>query len=215
MRRFILLLLLSSSVPLVRGIGQSAAKPAGLNAEPFMFKGNSLGMTLDAFKASNNQGKVWVASGAPNWRGKPRKGMEREVPTPLCTDEMRGFPGDNETLAMVPDEVFCNPAPAEINPEARMVAGNPVAQYPIIKSAFQTKYGPAPSRSEVGFQNGFGARWTGEVLLWNRSTQTLMLYEGGKNGPGQDEFDPVGSSSATFTDGALAPHLAPAQKPDF
>jgi hypothetical protein len=162
--------------------------------------------------------------------------MEREVPTPLCTDEMRGFPGDNETLAMVPDEVFCNPAPAEINPEARMVAGNPVAaigyyffkgrlyriemhfaaaQYPIIKSAFQTKYGPAPSRSEVGFQNGFGARWTGEVLLWTRSTQTLMLYEGGKNGPGQDEFDPVGSSSATFTDGALAPHLAPAQKPDF
>jgi hypothetical protein len=92
MRRFILLLLLSSSVPLVRGIGQSAAKPAGLNAEPFMFKGNSLGMTLDAFKASNNQGKVWVASGAPNWRGKPRKGMEREVPTPDISDGAgRGF----------------------------------------------------------------------------------------------------------------------------
>jgi len=53
---------------------------------PYTFKGNYLGMSLADFRAANNQGQVAIAWGQPNWRGKPKRGRERMVPTPLCTD---------------------------------------------------------------------------------------------------------------------------------
>jgi len=120
--------------------------------------------------------------------------------------------------------------------QARLVAGDPVGsvlyhffngklyeidlhfaaiRYRVIKAAFQDKYGPPSEQSESQFQNGFGASWTGEDLFWKLGTQSLFLYEGPKNGPGQDQFDEIASSAATFADSALAPASAPAQKPDF
>jgi hypothetical protein len=63
---------------------------------PFSFKGNSLGMTLQAFKASNNQGQVWIAWGSANWRGKAKKENKKQVPTPLCTDD---YPSHRRWLA--------------------------------------------------------------------------------------------------------------------
>jgi hypothetical protein len=78
---------------------------------PFSFKGNSLGMTLQAFKASNNQGQVWIAWGSANWRGKAKKENKKQVPTPLCTDDYTSLAG-----GLSPGEVFCDPAPGETNP---------------------------------------------------------------------------------------------------
>lgn len=131
---------------------------------------------------------------------------------------------------------MCNPSPGAVNVEARVVAGDPVGsvlyhfysgklyeidlrfaavRYRVIKAAFQDKYGSPTERSESQFQNGFGAKWAGESLLWKVGTESLFLYEGPKNGPGQDGFDEIAFSMATFTDSALAPSPSPAKKPDF
>lgn len=199
---------------------------------PFSFKGNSLGMTLQAFKASNNQGQVWIAWGSANWRGKPKKENKKQVPTPLCTDDYPSLAG-----ALSPGEVFCNPDPAETNPEARTVAGLllpgidyyfyndklykiamhfAARNYAVIGASFRDKYGPEPYRMESQYQNGFGAHWVGESLFWKRGTQTVLLYEGSQNGPGQDQYADIGSSTATFSDSALAPPpVKPHAKSDF
>jgi hypothetical protein len=133
--------------------------------------------------------------------------------------------------------VFCNPAPGETNPEARTVAGFllpgigyyfyndklykinmhfAARNYAVMGAAFRDKYGSEPDRIESQYQNGFGAHWVGESLFWKRGTQTILLYEGSQNGPGQDKYNDIGSSTATFSDSALAPPpVKPRGKSDF
>jgi hypothetical protein len=211
----------------------SAQIPDPVNV-PFSFKGNSLGMTLQAFKASNNQGQVWVAWGPANSQGKAKKENKKQVPTPLCTDDYPSLA--NGWLALSPGEVFCNPAPGETNPEARTVAGFVLPgigyyfyndklykidmhfaarHYTVIRAAFKDKYGSQPDRIETSFQNGFGAHWIGESLFWKQGTQTVLLYEGSMNGPGQDRYSDIGSSTATFSDNAFVPPTKPRAKSDF
>jgi len=146
---------------------------------------------------------------------------------------LRGFPGDDGTVQ--PGEVLCNPAPGEINIDARMVAGSavtsilyhfyngklyeialvfPAVRYGVTKSAFLDKYGPPSRQTTSEFQNGFGARWTGEDLFWLQGTQTVSLEEGGNNGPGQDHFASIGSS-AVIMDTALMPRSSSTKTQDF
>jgi hypothetical protein len=87
--------------------------------------------------------------------------------------------------------------------------------YAVIGAAFKDKYGSEPDRIESQYHNGFGAQWVGESLFWKRGTQTVLLYEGSQNGPGQDQYSDIGSSTATFSDRALAPPIKPQGKSDF
>lgn len=105
---------------------------------------------------------------------------------------MLGFPGSDVPLEN--GEVLCNPAPGSINPEAREAAGVIITSidyrfyndrlyqinmtfmandYTTIKTAFNEKYGPPAKVTTQSFQNGFGARWTGELLIWEKGDQSI------------------------------------------
>lgn len=140
------------------------------NSSQFTFKGNYLGMPLSEFKAKNLGESVFINTGKPKWNGRADKKYTLEVPTPLCTDQYQGSPGDpgNE----VPNEVLCNPSPGgERNKIALQFAGIQAESlfyrfygqslfeieihftshdYGEVKAAFVQKYGP-PSRTSSDF----------------------------------------------------------------
>lgn len=62
----------------------------------------------------------------------------------------------------------------------------PSETYLALREAFKSKYGAPDSLSKADYQNGFGARWSGEVALWTRGDTSLGLSEGAGNGPGQN-----------------------------
>ena len=197
------------------------------------FKGNYLGMSLDEFKQQNVGEHVFLNTGKPRWNGGPDKKFNKEVPTPLCTDEYRGFPGDNQNLA--PDEVLCNVAPGEINQAALRFGGIRAAvmlyrfnnkklyqieisfssgDYLAVKSAFFQKYGQPTKLTTLAYQNGYGANWQGEVSIWNAGNQTIVATEGSGNGPAQNPSSPTTGAGVVFSDTANQP-ASSARKPDF
>lgn len=170
----------------------------------YSFKGNTLGMSLAEFKSKNAYGPIYVNTGPPNWLGRPSAKNTKAVQLPLCTDTMRDFPGDSRDL--LEGEVLCNLSPGTQNSGAKDILGDPAheviyrfhngklwfiyitfpaTRFSEIAAAFREKYGATNvSKNEV-FQNGYGAKWTGEALGWEQGQQKIALGEGSANGPGQ------------------------------
>lgn len=192
---------------------------AQTSAPTFTFKGNYLGMPLAEFKTKNVGESVFINTGKPKWNGRSDKKFTLEVPTPLCTDQYHGFPGDPGNEA--PNEILCNTSPGERNQGALQFAGTQAVSmfyrfyggrlyeieihltshdYKDVKLAFIQKYGSPSSKDDKSYQNGFGARWTGEVVYWKSGTQEVALSEGAGNGPGQDSHSIASDASAVFID---------------
>jgi hypothetical protein len=208
------------------------AGPMPAQAPSYSFMGNKLGMSLDAFKAANSQDHFWVNTGDPSKR--LNKKNTKILFTPACTDTIRGFPGDSGDLQ--PGEVLCNPAPTDLNTMYRQFAGITAVQviynfysgklyaiqiavnaadYKVARDAFIAKYGAGFSRSSQDFENGFGARWDGEILLWRSGGQAIEMKEGSANGPGQDSHDAAHPSVIAFVDSAFAPPTRKSPIVDF
>jgi hypothetical protein len=202
-------------------------------ATPTTFKGNSLGMSLEEFKQANRGQQVWINTGDPNKR--QNKKLSRLVDTPLRTDTLDGFEGTAEVAPRKPGEVVCNISSGSFNPDAKVVAGTKMGQiiyrfyggklYEIqlqfaavsfsgVKAAFISKYGPPTNTEQESFQNGFGARWSGEGVEWViGKTMRVILVEGPGNGPGQDNLSET--ANATIADSSLAPPTQAPAKTDF
>jgi len=189
--------------------------------EAFSFKGNPLGMALEDFKAKN-PGKTWVNTGDPNRR--MNKKLTQLVDTPLCTDHVRGFEGDNLPLSGA--EVLCNASPAGTNAEGKILLGQQAAQvlylfnsgklymiqvsilprnFNLVTMALKQKYGEPVEGVPAGYQNGYGASWTGKELTWSRGSGRILASEGSGDGPAQDRSDPYNPSMIMFLDSSLAP----------
>jgi hypothetical protein len=84
------------------------------------------------------------------------------------------------------------------------------SDYVRIAEAFRLKYGEVTHTQAETFQNGYGAKWSGDVLNWQAGTQSIVVREGSGNGPGQDGLDMHTGASVIFLDRALA---SPEQKP--
>jgi hypothetical protein len=198
------------------------------SAQGFSFKGNALGMTLDEFKRSNATDAIWINTGTPGMH--VNKKLSRQVSTPLCSDTY-GVGAD-----LQPGEVFCDVSPGVANPEGKDIAGEKVARvdyrfmngrlyrismpfasvhYAGIRGAFIQRYGSPTRSSDESFQNAYGARWTGEILVWSQGSQSIVLREGSQDGPAQNRFEALGSSTASFEDTSLAPQNVPREKPNF
>lgn len=203
----------------------SAQTGASGNAQPFQFKVARLGMSLEEFKQATARGEVTVS--VPGRFG-PRS---KKVPSPVCTDTVRGFPGDG--FAQMPEGiVMCDPSvEGERNhqgDEYLMIGVSKANQiqywfyqgklysieiqanhsaFGTILDAFETKYGPDNRRSIDIFQNGLGGRWRGTNYFWDRGTQSISIVEGNGGGPLNDFlFQP---STAVIKDPSLAPPEAP------
>jgi hypothetical protein len=83
--------------------------------------------------------------------------------------------------------------------------------------AFEQKFGKPNQTTKEDYQNGFGAHWSGEVLIWQKGPQVISLKEGPGNGPGQDHFSRIDGPEITFLDLSIAEQLRPTAgvKPDF
>jgi hypothetical protein len=190
----------------------------------FSFKGNYLGMPLQEFKTKNVGESVFINTGKPKWNGRANKKDTQEVPTPLCTDQYQGFPGDPQNEA--PNEVLCNPSPGDRNQSALQFAGIQAVSmfyrflgsrlydieihlvshdYGDVKAAFIQKYGAPTSTTSERYQNGYGATWTGEVCHWRSGNQAIALTEGSGNGPGQDSRSFASLALAVFLDTSNVP----------
>jgi len=205
--------------------GQSTASVG----RPFDFKDVHLGMQLSEFKVVMAGDTVWVNTGKPNIFGHASKKYNKQVPTPLCTDTMREFPGD------IPDlkdgEVLCNPSPGYANQDRLTVMGLQLESaiyrfyksrlyeiditaspslFEVLQYGFRTKYGAPRSATTSSYQNGFGASWTGQNLYWERGRESIIFTEGPGNGPGQSAATEPHPSSAMFLDADLQP---PPEKP--
>jgi len=203
----------------------SAQTGASGNSQPFEFKVAHLGMSLEEFKQATARGEVAVA--VPGRFG-PRS---KKVPSPVCTDTVRGFPGDTGSQ-MKDGIVMCDPSIAgERNHQGEeylMIGGSKANQiqywfyegklysinieanhyaFATILDAFETKYGPDNRRSIDVFQNGLGGRWRGTNYFWDRGTQSISLVEGNGGGPLNNFL--FQQSSAVIKDSSLAPPEAP------
>ncbi len=208
----------------------AAQSPVGSGLVPFDFKGNWLGMTLDQFRANNSGETFWIKDDTPSKRG-DRKQKAREVTTPFCTDQLRGFEGD--LFPQEPGVVLCNPEPGDLYHKYREFAGInadmilywfydgrlfkidisfPAAQFIPAQMAFQQKYGRPSAETSRAFQNKYGATWNGVADEWRRGTERIQMTEGPDNGPGQT---PSEGAEILFVDSALGPPRAASAAPDF
>lgn len=222
-------LLLCLSMLLVGGVVQAQNAPAVSSG--FSFKGNYLGMLLTDFKAAN-PGVVWINTGDPNRRRD--KKLDKDVATPLCTDTYRGFEFDSGPLES--GVVLCNASPGVANPEGKVIMGQKAIRviylfcasklyrieisvlpidYDLVASGLREKYGEPDKVEYEHFQNGFGASWKGEELIWKNGSQRIATVEGSGNGPGQDRFDSTKTSGIFMEDDSLAPPHTARLKVDF
>jgi len=197
-------------------------------------------MTLEEFKRQNFSGYVYYDK-----KGNlTKEGKKNAIQTarPVCTDSpaLLSQPYMRENLG--PDEIVC----PEENPQ---FAGQLFAKvryrfykgrlfqiesqfgssgYSQVKEAFIAKYGPVTETGFKDYQNGFGARWQGEISIWRHGSQAIVVMEGPDNGPGQESCDyrdpeiasgrcllPKLDASAILRDNNLAPPTTPSTKPDF
>ncbi len=183
----------------------------------YSFKDNALGMSLAEFKATNNQGTVYINAGKPDLREQADPKLAQTVRTPLCTDTYQGLEWPTE---QGDGEVLCNASPGSVNPQARQIADVTAmdviyhfysqklaaitiqfstVSYPRIREAFIAEYGKPTQLFKRGDLNGNGVRWSGEVVTWNRDKQVIILEEGSGDGP----QDPT--SNAIIADILLIP----------
>lgn len=201
---------------------------------PYSFKGNYLGMSLAEFKTKNAGHSVWVNTGKPNAFGGQNKKYSRELPTPLCTDVVRGFPGDDD-LSPIDGEVMCNVSPGAINPDARTILDGLRLeqvlyhfyrdrlyeinisfldlQYRTMASVFSDRFGNNAKVETKTRENGFGATWSSESRTWIDGTRIAFVVEGAGNGPAQNNLNP--GSYASIIDTALEPHRNKVITPNF
>ena len=213
-------------------VGASVAAQT-ISSTHFTFKGNYLGMALQEFKTKNLGESVFINTGKPKWTGRADKKSTLEVPTPLCTDQYQGFPGDPGNEA--PNEVLCNPSPGERNQSALQFAGVQAVSmfyrflsgrlyvieihltshdYTDVKAAFILKYGSPTNTTSESYQNGYGATWTGQLCHWISGNQAIALTEGSGNGPGQNSHSWASNASAIFLDTSDIPS-SPTKPADF
>jgi hypothetical protein len=208
-------------------------------ASGYTFKNYRIGMSLEEFRnASDKKQATAIQSDAAN----KYKAKKITVMLPVCTDQYTGVINilDSDSMAL-PGEIVCETAIHGENKESETVAGvEPVEivyhfwqnnlyrisfrfkseYFPVILSAFSEKYGAPASKRTEPFQNGFGAQWTGSIVVWSGvANQTIVLREGSHNGPGQGD-DPLGfqGSTVTIMDLAIMKEIlktAPKQKSDF
>jgi hypothetical protein len=81
--------------------------------------------------------------------------------------------------------------------------------------AFEQKLGQPNRTSNEEYQNGFGAHWSGEVVIWQKGTQIVSLKEGPGMGPGQNHFSRTDGPEIIFADLSIAEQLKTGVKPDF
>lgn len=207
------------------GSNASAYAPVG-SESPYKFKSAYLGMTLEEFKRVTS-GDVVERPAGSNFLGMPRT---KKVPTPFCTDSIRGFEGD-PLLDLKKGEVVCNPSPADANQDLLVVTGLRLrritysfyhgrlykisltmspAMFGRILGAFGEKYGVPHKLKSDSYQNGFGATWRGENFAWERGAQLIVLNEGSAGGPAQ-----FGDSNGVIVNPQLGPPAASQQPLDF
>lgn len=218
-------------------VAAALGAPGTQSESVYTFKGNRLGEPLEEFRSDpRNASDVYLNTGNPNAR-KVDKKKTIHWTEPICSDKVQaldfGMPKpvyDGEIVCSIKNindnsanEVMGEPATAltysfigGLLYQIHMMF--PSISYPVMKSAFVGRYGPATKTGSDAYQNGYGARWTGEHLFWKQGDQTILMMEGSGNGPGQDDMNPSnGGMSISFTDDALlSKNLKQApKKPDF
>jgi len=168
-------------------------------ARDFSFKGNTLEMTLEQFRA--NPSNV-----APIPVDTILSGTEQTEQrfTPLCSDHATW---DGEPKAM-PGELICFTGTPTANVQSLVVdrrqadhvwyrfyggrlheidiAWFDASDFDGLSLAFETKLGVGDSSHNTYYQNGFGAHWAGKQEIWTSGTQGIILSQGAGMGPGQD-----------------------------
>ncbi len=173
----------------------------------FSFKGNYLGEPLPVFKAANATDFTFVNTGKPNWRGAQDKSKTEQVPTPLCTDEMRGFPGDPGG-DLAPGEIACNVSPGRANLDGLYVANIrvsdmvyrfyngklyrieflfPATAYKTIGEAFLSRYGK-PMVANAQDRSVFATGWQDRNIFWKVGEQAIVLLDGTNTKPAAAMF---------------------------
>jgi hypothetical protein len=208
-------------------VKQSTSLIPGNPDAPYEFKNTHLGMSLEEFKRVTSGDLVKRAS-EHTFLWVPRTKM---VPTPFCTDSMRGFEGD-PLFDLKKGEVVCNPSPQDANENLLKVAGFRLRQitysfyngklykislkispglFGAVLDAFSKKYGTPQKLESDSYQNGFGATWRGENFVWKKGEQLIILNEGAGGGPAQIGDD----SNGVIVSPAFGPPAAPQQPLDF
>jgi hypothetical protein len=206
--------------------------------ENYTFKGNSLGMTLDDFKKQNFHGYVYYDK-----KGNLTKGGKKgaiQTATPVCTDNPLRLAGQpNLRVNLVADEEICPEDSPQFAGQIfalvqyvfykgrlfQIESHFPSSGYTAVRDAFVMKYGPVDERRYSDYQNGFGANWQGEVSIWRKGSQTIVVMEGPDNGPAQDGcyyqspdsgkcLVPKTDASAILRDDSMAPATS-SPKADF
>jgi hypothetical protein len=191
--------------------------------EPFEFKGFRLGMDRPSLEQVIAK-KIWVAKK----QGAFKKPVKWEVPLPLCSDD--SYRVDETPRALVSGDVVCVPGWPALNPEMYTVAGEKAfhielhltsgklwkielvfdsRSFETINKAFSAKFGEPSSTTTEEFQNGFGAKFTGQLKTWHRGPQSILLREGG-HAP-----DQPGNGQILIFDDVAAKKLEVPPKIDF
>lgn len=200
----------------------------------YSFQGATLGMSLSAFKTLKDVGPIQMDFMERTAKGK-YKSVKRDVPTPICSDTIGGADSFAAT-SLQPGEIACDVQYGNPNRDDLVVAGQPVTQilfkffnqkletievrfpsvsYLVISSAFREKYGNPTTETTTDNENAMGATWSSDYLEWRQGSQSIRMFEGSGNGPGQDSFGIEGSSSVTISDSSLTPTPAPKRAVDF
>lgn len=227
MKRIAIFLFLTVVLLTIPAMAQSPS----VREPAFTFKSATLGMSLSNFQSANRK-DVWINTGDPLKRRDKKK--SQMVSAPLCTNQYDVGMGER----LRSGEIGCLTSMEGFNVEARTVAGKEALylryfffterlyritmgfygyHFPTVLEAFMQKYGTPEKVTEEAFQNGYGARWTGEVVIWRKGKQSITLKQGPTGGPGQDGFDSVRPTTAEFLMEDLAAQVShgDAVKVDF
>jgi hypothetical protein len=191
----------------------SAPQPSPSVSQPFGLKGDVLGETIEEFRARNE--RVITLGTLGQERAKVDPDLPRTKKLPQCTNsiavgnlswDVRELTDEEKragvirciaALSLDDDPDFeDNPTIANVrayrtvyyffHQRLYMIKSTlPASEYPVLRSAFIDKYG-TPSVSAAEYQNSFGAKFSGEKLLWENSVSGMSL--GQRDG---DRDDPL------------------------
>lgn len=176
------------------------------------FRGNSLGMTLEEFRLNNSKQVVSLPTVVTI--GKRKKETHYYLAhSPFCSDSYPDKLPHEEMAVLKPGEILCDalwndPSRTDLsiadvpvryiayhffNGRLVKVSVNFMAHgYFTIAMAFEAKYGSPTHKAHEGFQNAYGASWTGEAISWNFGSQLIVVREGSGNGPLQNGLSETG-----------------------
>lgn len=167
---------------------------------PYDFKGDRLGMSLAEFKAKYHRKvpnqisrKEWERINRPARRAGLLVPYEEYHVYPHCSDEHtkdKLLLADPEELAvglvncMIPSKTTIANRPTQFHLfkfvdqglyEIMLVIDH--LDYLTVREALSSKYGEPHSKSTKEYQNAFGARFQGEVLIWDNEVSAIQLLE--------------------------------------